>query len=78
MKERVFLTKVFAVYTLHENVKPLVVRWTDGEFYNIEKITCRQLSASPKDKANMRYSCVIRGKNEVIVYEAPLWYIEKD
>lgn len=58
-------------------VRPLKMKWKDGHFYDIDRVTQRTRAASLKvGGCGIRYTCMIEGKERYIFDEDGKWYVE--
>ncbi len=77
MNEKKFID-VIAYYDSDGNISPLIIRWENGEEYEIDKITDIRNAASLKSGgAGVRYTCRIRGQLRYLFLDDNRWFIEK-
>lgn len=58
-------------------IRPLGIRWTDGSFYAVDRLTQRRLAASTKvGGCGVRYTVEIRGRKTYLFNEDGRWFVE--
>lgn len=69
--------KVTAEHNESGQTRPLVITWTDGRKYEIDRITDVRPAPSLKGGGlGMRYTCRIRGKEFYLFDEEGRWFVE--
>lgn len=59
------------------NIRPLGIRWTDGSFYAIDRLTHRCRAASTKvGGCGIRYTVEICGHTTYLFNEDERWFVE--
>lgn len=57
--------------------RPLLLFWTDGKKYEIDKVTdVRQAPSLKGGGLGMRYTCRIRGKEVYLFCDEGRWFLE--
>ena len=69
--------KVRADHMLDGSVRPLMLRSEDGPIIRIDRILDVRRAASLKAGGQgIRYVCLVEGKQLMLFYDAPYWFIE--
>ena len=69
---------VAAVHDEEGNVTPKAVYWRDGRTLTIDSVLGRVCAASRKvGGTGIRYRVLICGKERVLYYENPRWFVEE-
>jgi hypothetical protein len=69
---------VLAVFNQDGELRPLALKWEDGQKYYIDRvIDVRQAASLKAGGAGIRYTCVVRGKQTYLFFEENRWFIEK-
>ena len=70
--------KVTAEHDENGKTKPLILTWTDGKQYEIDRVTdVRQAPSLKGGGLGIRYICRIRGKEVYLFYDEGRGFIEK-
>ena len=70
--------KVTAEHDESGKTKPLFLTWTDGQKYEIDKVTdVRQGPSLKGGGLGLRYTCRIRGKEIFLFCDEGKWFVEK-
>lgn len=70
--------KVTAEHDELGKVRPLVITWTDGKRYEVDKLLDVRLAPSIKGGGlGMRYTCRVMGKEFYLFEESGRWFVEK-
>ncbi|MDR3560559.1 MAG: hypothetical protein P4N59_03820 [Negativicutes bacterium] len=74
--------KTFVRVTAEHNesgqTRPLLLTWTDGRNYTIDKVLdVRQAPSLKGGGLGMRYTCRIRGKEVYLFCDEGKWFVEK-
>ena len=70
--------KVTAEHDVDGKTKPLVLVWTDGKKYEIDRVTDVRMAPSLKGGGlGMRYTVKIRGKEVYLFEDERRWFLEK-
>ena len=74
---KTFVT-VTAVHNPDGSAKPLVIHWTDGRVFEIDRVLdVRQAPSLKGGGWGMRYTCRIQGKQFFLFDEEGRWFVEK-
>lgn len=58
-------------------ITPLQIFWSDGRIFEIDRITdVRPAASIPAGGFGIRYTCKIAGKERLLFYEDPRWFVE--
>lgn len=70
--------KVVAVFSSNGKLQPVAFWWEDGRRYSIDEIVevCRAASLKAGG-TGIRYTCMVRGYEINLFYEADRWFIER-
>lgn len=69
--------KVTAEHDESGRVRPLVLTWTDGNKFEIDRITdVRQAPSLKSGGLGIRYTCRIRGKDVYLFCDEGKWFVE--
>ncbi len=61
---------VIAEFRKQEIIKPLVIKWSDGRKYKVDRILkCTSAGRIAKDAYGLLYICLIAGKQVSLYYE---------
>ena len=67
--------KVIVSFDCDGTLTPKVIIWDDSQSFNIDKITDIRFTPSPKnEKAGIRYTCLIHGKQQKRVFATPVLF----
>ena len=70
--------KITARHDVNGNTNPIVLKWSDGRIFPVDRVLDVRLAASLKGGGcGMRYICRICGKQVYIWDEEGKWFIEK-
>lgn len=60
-----------------DGITPLSIRWPDGRVFDVERIIdVRPAASIAVDGLGIRYKCKIGGKERLLFYEEPRWFVE--
>lgn len=70
--------KVTAEHDEKGQIKPLVITWTDGAKYEIDKVLdVRQAPSLKGGGLGIRYTCRVRSKQFYLFCDEGKWFVEK-
>jgi len=70
---------VIAKFTSQGKVTPLSIIWDDGRRFDIDSVEDARRSASLKGGGiDMRYTCMIRGRQIYLFKDEDQWFLEVD
>lgn len=70
--------KVTAEHDESGQVRPLLLTWTDGRQYVIDRVTdVRQAPSLRGDGLGMRYTVWVRGKEAYLFEDEGRWFVEE-
>lgn len=70
--------KVTAEHDERGQVRPLLLTWTDGKKYEIDRVTDVRLAPSLKGGGlGTRYTVRVRGKEVYLFEDEGRWFVEK-
>jgi len=70
--------KVTAEHDEQGQIRPILLTWTDGRIYEIDKVTdVRQAPSLKGGGLGIRYTCKIRGKEVYLFCDEGKWFVEK-
>ena len=76
MMGKTFVT-VTAEHYACGKTKPLLLTWTDGRQYEIDRVTdVRQAPALKAGGLDIRYTCRIRGKEAFLFCDEGKWFVD--
>ena len=69
--------KVTAEHDESGQVRPLLLTWTDGKQYEIDRVTdVRHAPSLRGGGLGMRYTCRVRGKEVYLFEDEGKWFVE--
>ena len=69
--------KVIVSFDCDGTLTPKVIIWDDAQSFNIDKITDIRFTPSPQnEKAGIRYTCLIHGKQRYLFFENSRWFVK--
>ena len=69
--------KVTAEHEESGRIRPLIITWTDGRKYEIDKLLdVRQAPSLKGGGLGIRYTCRIRGKEVYLFCDEGRWFVE--
>ena len=70
--------KVTAEHDEHGRTRPMVITWTDGRRFEVDRVLdVRQAPSLKGGGLGMRYTCRIRGKEVYLFCDEGKWFVEK-
>jgi hypothetical protein len=70
--------KVTAEHDESGRIRPLLVTWTDGRRYEVDRVTdVRQAPSLKGGGLGMRYTCRIGGKEVYLFCDEGKWFVER-
>ncbi|WP_303870470.1 hypothetical protein [Acetobacterium wieringae] len=74
------LTKKFVEVVVRfdgNGIIPLEIHWPDGRVFEIDRVLdVRQAASVAVGGIGIRYKCKIGGKERLLFYEEPRWFVE--
>lgn len=60
-----------------DGITPLSIQWPDGRIFDIDRIVdVRPAASITVGGFGIRYTCKIAGKERLLFYEEPRWFVE--
>jgi len=60
-----------------DGITPLSIQWPDGRVFDIDRILdVRPAASIPAGGFGIRYTCKVGGKERLLFYEEPRWFVE--
>jgi len=70
--------KVTAEHDESGHIKPILLTWSDGRKFEIDRVTDVRLAPSLKAGGlGIRYTCKICGKEVYLFYDEGKWFVER-
>lgn len=69
--------KVTATFDCDGNLTPENIIWSEQKNYPISRVTDIRYTTSPENqKAEIRYTCIIHGKEKFLFFEGNRWFVK--